>query len=118
MRLSHGRRCGAALLAAWALLIAQAIGLAHAVAHPYAHERSVAQAVSHAHANAFDAQHEQGSLQCQLLDQLLHADGLAAPPQSWTFPAPDAGFAAAPAELVRATCACGYHARGPPLNLA
>lgn len=116
LSLSCARRRGAAFFAALALLLAQAIGMAHAVAHPQAHQLAAA---DHDHDHgAFDAHHDEGSPQCQLLDQLSHADGVAASSPALTFHAPAAAFAAAPATLVRATCACGYHARGPPLLLA
>lgn len=111
------RRRGVAFIAALALLCAQAIGLAHAVAHPHANG-GVAVNASHDHAHsAFDAQHDEGSWQCQLFDQLSHADGLAPSLHGCVFAVPAAAFAAAPPAPVRATCACGYHARGPPIFL-
>lgn len=128
-------RRATAFLAALALLLAQAIGLAHALAHPQAGSiASLAAVRAQCNADdaarvpgafdaarapgAFDAQHEEGSLQCRLLDQLTHADAVAAPLGAWTFGAPAAHFVDAPAAAVRATCACGYHARGPPPFLA
>lgn len=118
VRRTHRR--GVALFAALALLCAQAIGLAHAVAHPLAHAVA-AVVVDHNHGHddgAFDAQHEEGSWQCQLLDQLSHADGVTPSLQGCVSAAPAAAFAVAPATPVHATCACGYHARGPPTVLA
>jgi hypothetical protein len=118
LSLSCAHRRGAAFFAALALLLAQAVGMAHAVAHPQAHQPAAA-AQDHDHEHgAFDAHHEEGSPQCQLLDQSSHADGVAASSPALTFHAPAAALAAAPAAIVRATCACGYHARGPPLPLA
>jgi hypothetical protein len=112
------RRRSAALIAALALLLAQAIGLAHGVAHPQANGAAVA-GETHDHAfSAFDAQHEEGSWQCQLLDQLSHVDGLAASSHGRTFAAPVAAFTVSPAAPLHATCARGYHARGPPIFLA
>jgi len=116
---ASARRRGTAFLAALALLLAQAIGLAHAVAHPHA-GAVVASGTAHQHHadNAFDAQHKEGSWQCQLFDQLSHADSLSPSLQGCFFAAPTAAFAAAPAAPVHATCSCGYHARGPPILLA
>ena len=120
------QRRGTAFVAALALLLAQAIGLAHAVAHPQAAAAALSTALhaepddDHAHAsNPFDAHHDEGSPQCQLLDQLTHADGFAAPSAgASTFAAPVEAFSAAAAAPVRAALASGYHARGPPLFLA
>lgn len=120
------RRCGVAFIAALALLCAQAIGLAHAVAHPQA-SGVVAASASHDHEHdhagdhehsAFDAHHDEGSRQCQLFDQLSHADDAAPLLPCGVFASPVAAFAASPAAPVCATCACGYHARGPPIFLA
>jgi hypothetical protein len=114
--LSTVRRRGVAFIAALALLSAQAIGWAHAVAHPQA---AVAVGATHDHShNAFDAQHDEGSAQCQLFDQLGHADGATPPLHGCVFAAPTAAFAPSPAAPVQATGACGYHARGPPIFLA
>lgn len=118
-------RRGVAFFAALALLCAQAMGLAHAVAHRHAQGLAVAgllhaECEEHEHGHGlFDAHHDEGSLQCLLLDQLSHADALAAPPAvAWAFAAPEAACAPAPAPVLHATCARGYHARGPPLFLA
>ena len=116
LSLSCAHRRASAFVAALALLLAQAIGMAHAVAHPQT--RQLAAAVADHDHGAFDAQHEEGSPQCRLLDQLSHADGAVASPLAQTFAAPTAAFTAAPTALVRATCGCGYHARGPPPLLA
>jgi hypothetical protein len=126
-RLREARRQATALVAALALLCAQAIGLAHAVAHPQAgvhpaihgahHDPGHEHDPAHDH-GLFDAQHDEGSPQCQLFDQLSHGDSLAVPALAWSFAAPEPAFSAAPAASVRATCACGYHARGPPSFLA
>jgi hypothetical protein len=116
---------------AFALLCAQALGLAHSVAHAHVHESALARALQadcdehghdgHAHDHGpglFDAHHEEGSPHCLLFDQLAHADGLigaAAPAQ---FAAPEASFTDAPTQPRREPCGSGYHARGPPLSLA
>ena len=112
------RRRGVAFIAALALLCAQAIGLAHAVAHPQAYAVAATVAVHDHAAGAFDSQHDEGSPQCQLFDQLSHGDGATPSLHVVVFAAPAAAFAAAPAAPVRAGCACGYHARGPPTFLA
>jgi hypothetical protein len=113
-----GRR-GVALVVALALLLAQAIGLAHALAHPAAHAHdAVSSAVAHDDDGWFDAHHDEGSAQCQLLDQLTHADGPPPAAAGWAFAAPQAALVAAPTAPRRATAACGYHARGPPRVLA
>jgi hypothetical protein len=115
-----GRR-GVALVVALALLLAQAIGLAHALAHPAAHAHShdaLSSSVAHEDDGWFDAHHDEGSAQCQLLDQLTHADGPPPAAAGWAFAAPQATLVAAPTAPRRATAACGYHARGPPRVLA
>lgn len=126
LRLRAARRQATAFVAGLALLCAQALGLAHAVAHPQAGGPLAADAHAHGHGHdhgahaqgLFDAQHEEGSAQCQLLDQLSHGDGLSAQASAWRFAAPQLRFTVAPAVAVHATCARGYHARGPPSVLA
>ena len=84
---SHPRRLQPlhAWLLAALLLAAQALGLAHRVAHapglPAAPAQATVFAVAdvHAHADAeasAHAQHEAGSADCRLIDQLAHADAL------------------------------------------
>lgn len=113
------RRRSTALLAALALLLAQAVGLAHGVAHPQAGGFAAASAEhDHDHErSAFDGHHDEGSAQCQLLDQLSHADGVTPSLQGCAFALPATAFAVAPAAPRCAACACGYHARGPPIFL-
>ncbi len=118
LSLAAARRCSTALLAALALLVAQAIGLAHGVAHPNADGGTAVSAERELANNAFDAQHEEGSWQCQLLDQSSHVDGVTPSLHGWTFAAPVAAQAASPLAPRCATCASGYHARGPPIFLA
>lgn len=116
---------------AFALLCAQALGLAHSVAHAHVHESALARAFQadcdehghdgHAHDHGpglFDAHHEEGSPHCLLFDQLAHADGLTDATATAQFAAPDASFTDAPTQPRREHCACGYDARGPPLFLA
>lgn len=118
LSLATVRRRGVACIAALALLCVQAIGLAHAVAHPHANGGVAVGTINDRQHNAFDAQHDEGSLQCQLFDQLSHADSATPSLQGWTFAAPVAAFVPSPASPVHAICACGYHARGPPIFLA
>jgi hypothetical protein len=117
------------------LLLLQMLALAHGIAHPHAragvahsldsahdhdHDRGLAghDADAGALAGLFDAAHDEGSVQCQLLDQLAHADAMTAPLVAWTFAPPEAVFAAPVPAPQRATVGCGYHARGPPYFLA
>jgi hypothetical protein len=118
LSLAAARRRGTALIAVLALLLAQAVGLAHGVAHPQADGTAALSAEREHASNAFDAQHDEGSWQCQLLDQLSHVDGVTPTLLDWTFAAPIAAQAASPIAPRCATCACGYHARGPPILLA
>jgi hypothetical protein len=122
-------RHAVAWAAAFALLCAQALGLAHAVAHAHAHESALARVLQaecedHTHGgpvhehSLFDAHHDEGSPHCLLFDQLAHADGLTDAGASAQFAPPDASFSDAPTQPRREHCACGYHARGPPLLLA
>jgi hypothetical protein len=115
------------------LLLLQMLALAHGIAHPHT-RAGVAHSLDSAHdhdhdpaghdaeasvlAGLFDGHHDEGSVQCQLLDQLAHADALSAPPVDWTFAPPRAEFAAQVPAPQRATVGRGYHARGPPSFLA
>ena len=118
LSLAAARRRGVALIAALALLLAQAVGLAHGVAHPQA-DGFVAASAEHDHErSAFDGLHDEGSVQCQLLDQLSHADGVTLSLQGGVFALPATAFAVSPAAPRCAPCSCGYHARGPPIFLA
>ncbi len=108
------RRRRIAFIAALSLLCAQAIGLAHALAHPQAKGFVAVSASPRDAYSAFDAQHDEGTWRCQLFDQSSHADGATPSQHALVFAAPAKALAAAPAAPVHATCACGYHARGPP----
>ena len=110
-----------------ALLLLQLLALAHGIVHPATRgSASHASDSDHDHhehgrselAGLFDGQHDEGSAQCQLLDQLAHADALSAPLVEWTFAPPHAETAAPVPAPQCATVGRGYHARGPPTFLA
>ncbi len=99
-----------AWLLAMLLLVSQATGLAHRIAHATPAGGTTAQAV-------WKADHQAGSADCRLVDQLTHADvlcggALAAAP---LLP-PAATAVALAAEAVRARPAPQHLARGPPLG--
>jgi hypothetical protein len=126
-----------------AVLLLQMLALAHGIAHPHA-RAGVAHSIDSAHdeahddaqdhaqdhdqrardgdaaalAGLFDGHHDEGSVQCQLLDQLAHAHALSAPAVDWTFAPPHAEFSAQLLAPQRATVGREYHARGPPSFLA
>jgi hypothetical protein len=111
------------------LLLLQLLASAHGIVHPATQgvashaSESIRDDHHHEHdrgelAGLFDSQHDEGSAQCQLLDQLAHADALSAPIGDWTFAAPQAEIAAAVPAPQRASVGRGYHARGPPSFLA
>jgi hypothetical protein len=121
-RLIRFYRQRTASIAVLALLLAQAIGLAHGIAHPHPRgglpSATVAAAVATSGVTWADGLHDDGSVQCRLLDQLSHADALtstlslpSAPPAAQTLIAP---LRVAPCARV----APAYLARGPPLFLA
>jgi hypothetical protein len=116
--LLHRRRPLTALVAVAALLLAQALGLAHRVAHAPLVLASGAQAHEHP-AQGFDAQHDEGSAECRLIDQAGHGDGAPAPTVVADVPRAgrEALRVAAPAFVAQAP-ARAYHARGPPPFLA
>ncbi len=97
-----------AWLLAMLLLVSQATGFAHRIAHATPAGGTTAQAV-------WKADHQAGSADCRLVDQLTHADALcsgalaAAPPLL----SADTAVALAP-EAVRARPAPQHLARGPP----
>jgi len=103
-------------------LAAQALGLAHGVAHGLvpAHVSHEAAADGHAHAGheADDAAgHEAGSADCRLIDQLSHAaalcGGASLPP---TLPRAAAIGTAADVPALPRGSAAAYLARGPPAS--
>lgn len=122
-RLTRLYRQRTASIAVLALLLAQAIGLAHGIAHPHSRgglpSANVATAVTTTDATTWaDGLHDDGSVQCRLLDQLAHADALTAGVSSPPV-APSAQTPAAALRVARcARVAPAYLARGPPLFLA
>jgi hypothetical protein len=116
------RRQAAAFAAVLALLLTQALGLAHRVVHaPHSpvELQSTAQQPGHPSlAAAFD-QHDEGSAECRLIDQAGHGDAVAAPTLAPGQPvAPDSAPPPRPAAGFIAACTQPYSARGPPLPLA
>lgn len=123
MRLPFLRRQHTTFLAVLALLLAQAIGLAHGIAHPGVRNNSgtaVAAALGGA-TNVFSpahGSHDDGSAQCRLLDQLSHADLLTpAVPPAVAAP-PDRPFALMPCAPAQERIAPAARSRGPPSFLA
>ncbi len=123
------RRLALAWWLAAALLLAQALGLVHAVRHapglvaPHATAHAQAHAHAHAHAHgtapvdaaaAFGGHAEDDVASCQLYDQLTHADLLPTaalpPPAAAAAPA----LPAAPPAGRLPRCSTGYSARAPP----
>jgi hypothetical protein len=109
-------------MAVLALLLAQAIGLAHGIAHPHSRgglPAAQAQSVATVDVPDASAQHDDGSPQCRLLDQLAHADVLlAAPTLAAPLPPGEApGLADVPQGAPR-LLAWRLRARGPPPFLA
>ena len=101
-----------AWLLAALLLVAQGLGLAHRVGHaPGLGQTGIA-----ATASGWSADHQAGSADCRLVDQLTHADALCGPPLLAALaPAADAApqtaaYADAPAARRHVPLA-----RGPPL---
>jgi len=128
MRLLPARRQAAAFAAVLALLLAQALGLAHRIAHAQPAQAGVLHTHSHAHehepghpilAAAFD-QHDEGSAECRLIDQAGHGDAAAAPTVApGDLVAPDGGAARpSPTATFLTACTQPYSARGPPSFLA
>ena len=127
-----------ALLLAALLLLAQAAGLAHRVAHGgappadahwvglagpghgHAHADARADPRDHRHAHGHGhgigiTQHEQAGAECRLFDQLLgHADLLPAASVSCATPAAGAMPAASQPASAASSLAAAYQARAPP----
>lgn len=128
----HHRPCRLQPLHAWLLaallLAAQALGLAHRVAHApglpaavvvqAAQTSQTSQTAVAAPADApADAQHEAGSADCRLIDQLAHADALCG--SASLLPAPLRAVALSTVAAVPALprgSAAAYLARGPPAS--
>ncbi len=96
-----------AVVLAALLLAAQGLGLAHRALHGGGTQGQVT--------SAWLDQHEAGSADCRLIDQLGHAD-LAFGKQAFPpcLPTPAAASAARVQPLPRATPAAAYSARAPP----
>ena len=114
------------------LLLAQALGLAHGVAHArwgpaQGSLLSAPSALPGLQAGPVQAppgdfapatwrgSHQAGDVECRLIDQLGHADAQAPGLQAWLPPAPDAQpVPALPAVVLRSRPAAAYRARAPP----
>jgi hypothetical protein len=97
-----------AWLLAMLLLVSQVTGLAHRIAHATPAGGTTAQAV-------WQADHQPGSADCRLVDQLTHADVLCSGTPAAALPRlPDDTALALAAEAVRARPAPQHLARGPP----
>jgi hypothetical protein len=121
-RLIRFYRQRTASIAVLALLLAQAIGLAHGIAHPHSRgglpSASAALAVADGAKSWAGGGHSDGSVQCRLLDQLSHADALT-PTLSLPSALPSVQTPAAPLRVAPcARVATAYLARGPPIFLA
>lgn len=91
------------------LLLAQGLGLSHRIAHAPSH------GPAQVHASAWGHDHEAGSADCRLVDQLAHADALCAPPTAALPLVATAQTAVAPLPSSRpADTAAAYLARAPP----
>jgi hypothetical protein len=101
---------------AWVLLLGQALGLAHGIAHEAGQPAPVAATVHHAHGDLF-AGHEQGGDVCELLDQIGHADVLPLDTLSSAAPTPTEHVNPAPVRGLALRWAAGYNARAPPFIL-
>lgn len=115
MSLLRRQRPLAAFMAVAALLLAQALGLAHRVAHaphaPDAHDGTSA--------TAFDAHHDEGSPECRLVDQAAFGDAVTTPVVvAGLPPAGTVSVLGALSVAVARLHAQPYCARGPPRFLA
>jgi len=98
-----------------ALLLTQALGLLHRVHHADGPPRAHVQQPEHAHGvlEALFAQHDDGG-DCQVFDQLSHADGMGLRfVEPGTMPPAQRAAPALQSPNVAAQAA-GYLARGPP----
>jgi hypothetical protein len=121
-RLIRFYRQRTASIAVLALLLAQAIGLTHGIAHPHSRgglpSATVAATGAAGTSTWADDLHDDGSVQCRLLDQLSHADALT-PTLSLLSAPPSVQMPAAPTSVAPcARVAPAYLARGPPIFLA
>lgn len=111
-----------ASVATLALLLAQAIGLAHGIAHPLSRsglpQQTAAAVVATDASNWADQLHDAGSALCRVLDQVSHADALTPALSLPSLPPPALAAAAPPPVALCARVAPAYLARGPPPLLA
>jgi hypothetical protein len=111
-----------ASIAVLALLLAQAIGLAHGIAHPHSRgglpSATVAATVAASGVTWAGGLHDDGSVQCRLLDQLSHADALTSALSLPSVPTAAQTRVAPPRMAPCARVAPAYLARGPPIFLA
>lgn len=97
-----------AWLLAVLLLVSQATGFAHRIAHATPAGGTTAQAV-------WKADHQPGSADCRLVDQLTHADALCSGAMAAAAPLLAADTVVKPApQAVRGRPAPHHLARGPP----
>jgi hypothetical protein len=115
-RLIHRYRQRLASVAMLALLLAQALSLAHGVAHPLSGSGLplVTAASSGDAGNWADQLHDAGSAQCHALDQISHADALTPALSLPSLPPPAIAPAPLPRVVLCARFAPAYLARGPP----
>lgn len=102
-------------IAAWALLATLAVqwlALGHAVEHASV-VVAVVEAAGHDTLHGLGGEHDAGSPQCQLLDQLLSGQGVATVSAALPWLAP-AGVVAHAAASVERAPASAYRARAPP----
>jgi hypothetical protein len=116
-RLRQWQRPAIAGVLACVLLLGQALGLAHGVAHSPPVSIAQAQHDDCAEYGDLFASHEQGSDVCKLLDQIGHADALPLATLVSTPPAPARHCNAAPPHGVAQRWAAVYNARAPPFIL-
>jgi hypothetical protein len=92
------------------LLVSQSAGLAHRIAHATPAGGATAKAV-------WQADHQPGSAECRLVDQLTHAEALCdGAPAAALLPSPAETALALAARVVRARPGPPHLARGPPLG--
>jgi hypothetical protein len=102
---------GFAALLVWALLWAQALGLAHRVLHMPGAPLVVASTAGHDDA----LRHAPQSAECRLFDQLAAADALGGEMLVVVAVLPSAALQVAPPALQAGPAPLGYCARAPPL---
>ena len=116
-RLIHRYRQRIASVAVLALLLAQALSLAHGIAHPLSGSGLplVTAASASDAGNWADELHNAGSAQCHALDQISHTDALTLTLSVPSLPPPAIALVAPPRVMLCVRAAPAYLARGPPL---